>query len=458
MQKFLKIFLILAFCLTSVRANAGFINFATHNPFNGINRMISDIDLNKQSTISISVKNLQTGAQVYSKNQNKLVHPASSLKVLTFASALATLGEDYQFSTTIFADKNNNLYIRLGADPLLTSADLKDLAEKLKKNYNTLKINKIYIDDTIIDKTSYPDGWMSDDLYPNTPLISPYTLNNNSTTVKLLVPNKGHNVTILQPNPYKHSFINELKPGAENSVELKKTTNADNPIIHLVGTIAYDDEIVVPVSNPKYNFVSNFNYALGSAGIGYNSRFEFAKTPQNAVEIAQVGHSIKTVGSKILKESDNFASEIVFKVAGAKFKNKTQGSTLDGIEMFCDYYKRLGFETEDIKISDASGISRYNLVSAEWMSSVLVKLFNTTNIKNYLAQPNEGTMAKRLRHLSGKIWVKTGTLKGVSALSGLVQTRSGKELVFFINISNFNKTPSAIKSFEDDLLDEIWKW
>lgn len=454
----LTIILMMALCFCPLEGMAHYINVSSYNPFNTITKVVREMDLQNQSIVSISIKTLENSNTIYNKNEDKLLHPASSLKVFTFAPTLEVLGEDYKFATTIFVDNKNNLYIKLGADPLLKTTDLVNLINTLKQNYNCAKINKIFIDDTIIDKVPYPDGWTSDDFYPNAPMISPYTLNKNTTAVKLFITNERQSITILQSNPYKHAIINELKIGHENSIKIMKNNGEQNEIINLSGTMTYDDEIVIPVANPKYNFIANLEEILKKENIDYKQEFYFAKTPNNLQQVAEVSHSMSEVGNQILKNSDNFASEIAFKVAGAKFKNKTRpGSTEDGKEMFYDYYKKLCIETDCIKIADASGVSRYNLLSTNWMSTTLVCLFKTTNIKNYLAQPDEGTLARRLRHIKGKLWAKTGTLSGISSLCGLIETNSGKNLVFSIIVSNFNKKPSVIKAFEDDLIDAIWR-
>lgn len=51
--------------------------------------------------------------------------PASTLKLVTSSAALNTLGSDYEFSTKLYKSSNNDLYLKLGADPFLTSSDLK---------------------------------------------------------------------------------------------------------------------------------------------------------------------------------------------------------------------------------------------------------------------------------------------------------------------------------------------
>lgn len=425
--------------------------------FNPINKVIKEMDLNNQSTIAVSVKNVENSRSTYAKDEDKLLHPASSLKIFTFAPIYKTLGENYKFATEIYIDTKNNVYIKLGADPLLTTKNLRELFIVAKKNYNFSRVNKIYIDDTIIDKIPYPSGWLSDDYFPNTAMLSPYTLNQNKTIVNLYISADKKTAGILQPNPYKHSIVNELTIGNTNYAKLKKINGENNEIINIEGTITQDFEIDVPTANPKYNFVANLEQIFEKEKINYKKDFYFAKTPMGLKKVGEISHSIDEVGEQILKYSDNFAAEIAFKVAGGKFKNKAQmASTSDGVEMFYNYYSKLGLDMKDIKVVDGSGVSRYNLLFVDWMNNALILISKEMEIKKYLAKPDEGTLTRRLRHLKGKLWAKTGTLNGISSLCGFIETRGGKNLVFSIIISNFNKNQSVVKGFEDDLIDAIW--
>ena len=444
--KLLKVFSLLLFSvlLTQTQSQA-FTLFKK-----SINSIIRSAEVNRTSVVSISVKNLKNQKTVYKKKEKQLVVPASSLKMFTFASSLNTLGKDYEFKTSVFKDLKNNIYIKLGADPLLSASDIKKIANIIKGQ----EFNKIYIDDTIIDKVPYPDGWLTDDLWPNIPKISPYTLDRNMVKVKIKInPSKG--VEIYQPNAYKFSFINNLTIGSEQNVKISKNYNDDNEIINIEGTIVEDTSLDIPVYNPKFYFIANLEEALRAQNIKYFDRYYFEKTPNNINELGHVSHNIEEVGSRILQNSDNFASEIVFKIAGGKFRNRDFGSTADGLKMFGDYYSNLGLNLKDVNVTDGSGVSRYNLLYADWMTDALVKIENT-GIKSYMATPDVGSLSKRLRHMKGSLWAKTGTLNGISSIEGYIITKDKKYFAFVIIIQNFNKKSSVIKTLEDYLINNIY--
>ncbi len=419
-----------------------------------LKKIIKKMDLDKNSTVSVSVRRLDTGKEIYAQDENKLLHPASSLKVVTFAPALQVLGGDYKFSTKIYK-YNNDYYIKLGADPLLTSADLRKLASDFKKNPVVGEINKIYIDDTIIDKVAYPEGWGSDDIYPYAPMISPYIVNGNKVQVQLVTRKGEKTPSILQNDFVKFAFVNNVEVGSSEPFKIQKI-DEDSPIFLLSGGISGDRAITIPVDNPKFYFITHLNSALKKEKINYTKQFLFAKVPDGALEVASVNHSIEAIAKRILQYSDNYSAEVLFKVAGGKYtQTEKPATTADGIKMFYDFYEKTGFDMSDIKIVDGSGLSRYNLATTSWLSDALIYIDKFTPLRNYMAVPDVGTLSKRLRHLHGALWAKTGTLNGVSSLSGYIQTYKNKELVFSVIIMNFNKKPSVIKGYEDEIIDKL---
>ena len=100
------------------------------------------MNLKLSSVVSISIREQKTGKILYSKDDKKLLNPASNLKLLAFAPIIDTLGEEYKFETQIYK-KGNDLYVKLGADPLLNSSNLRELATSAKEKVN-FSIEKFY--------------------------------------------------------------------------------------------------------------------------------------------------------------------------------------------------------------------------------------------------------------------------------------------------------------------------
>ena len=425
-----------------------------------INDIINSYGLDSDSVISISVKD-KNNEEVYKKNQYKYLNPASALKLFSMAASINTLGEDYKFQTAFYKDEYNNIYLKLSGDPLLKTVDIEVLAKNLKQNYKG-KINKIYIDDTIIDMVPYPNGWMSDDMWPNAPKISPYMIDFNTVKVDFFLSEDKKDIRIIQKSPYKFSFVNKLEIASDTDFtfivdDLHNTVNIEGKISK---SIANKE---IPVLNPKYFFCQKMNEAINKAGIKFNDKFLFAKTPKNAVLIAKFERPIDEVVEYILQTSNNTGAEMIFKVAGGKYiQNKGEtlnnssslGTTQNGTKMFLSYYENLGQDPKQVRINDGSGVSRYNVMNVDWMADALSKM--EFDFEKYLPTGGVGTLDKRLREIKGSVYLKTGTLFGSSSLVGIIKTKDN--IYYYASvIMSYNRNKSLVKALEDEIIFEIYR-
>ena len=131
------------------------------------------------------------GTPIYSLNDAQLFHPASNAKLFTTAAALALLGPDRRFTTTVQASApmgkdgvlHGDLTLVGGGDadfgthdvPYVshpaknspqerTLADIDDLADQLVKRGLRSVDGDLVADDQLFSGSQYPDGWSVDDL------------------------------------------------------------------------------------------------------------------------------------------------------------------------------------------------------------------------------------------------------------------------------------------------------
>ena len=423
---------------------------------NEINRIISQNDFELKSTIGILAVDKNSDRILYEKHSKKLLNPASVLKSLTFGASYFTLGSDYEFKTKLYRDYQNNLYVKLGADPLLSSNNLIDLFKTFREQNPNFKINNIYIDDSIIDKTPYPDGWMEDDIWPENPAITPYIVDNNMFEIAISRSSLATKVDIIQNGSYKLPVVNELTLGEKQDYTIEKLYGENSPIVTFRGTIAKDEIIKMPVLQPELNFKIKLLDALHKAKVNYYAPVNPKKVPNNAVELNYVSHTIDEVSIPILHDSNNFVSEVVFRVAAAKYINYSQNATLnDGINMFYSIFP--ASDCEGIKIADASGVSRYNLVCCDYVASCLKTIFGCEGLKNLFATSGEGTLKERLGFLENNVRAKTGTLSGVSSIAGILTSRENREIIFVIITQNSPKRKAVLKNFENTVISILYR-
>lgn len=431
--------------------------------FASINQVINKNQLFSTSTVAVSVKNVQNENTLYKINDTKLLHPASTLKLLTMASIIDVLKDNYEFKTQIFVDKDNNWYIKLSGDPAFSTDDLNGLIRQAKKS-SAKKPNKIYIDtsNALDDKTSQP-GWMQDDntnFY--TPYISSYNIDENCVKVNFITNSNSTKPQITSNDNYKINFINNLKIGAENNFNIYRSNLYSDDFVIIEGTIKNNQTIKIPVLNPKRNFIAKLDGLLKKENISYYNTYETKQTPKSAKTVACHKTSVSTLYPLVFKNSNNLVAETLFKTSGKERLKSDFGIFEDGKIAFYDFYinkLNLNPNYRCLKLEDASGLSRNNLITADFITDALIQLEknNELNFRNFLAKGNQGTLTNRFVDIRDNIWAKTGSLAGISALSGYILDADNNLIAFSIIIQNYTEDDKEAKKLEDEIVYSIYR-
>ena len=425
---------------------------------NNIDKMLSKQHINR-AAVSVSVRDAKTGEKVYSLNDRTPRIPASTLKVITTTASVDTLGTDYLFSTKLYKSTKNDLYFKLGADPFLTSRDLRTLIDKAKDKNITPKT--IYVDNTIFDNLEWGEGWQWDDeLNPHMPKFSAYNLDGNLLDIEITPQRIGTAPTIIVKPFYPVTIMNlVLTSTDETGVVFSKNSNIAPNIINATGKIAQQKVLKLPVNNPKLYFNLRLQDTIRNRKMDYYNPIKIGILPkENIYLVDEITHGISNGITASLKSSSNLVAETLFKLAGAKYANST-GNINNSLAMLNNYFEKLGLNTEDIKIVDGSGVSKNNIMTSDFMTSFLIKLYNSDNyefIEQYLPTPGEGTLKNRMLYFKECMRAKTGTLSDTSAITGYLKTRSGKMLVFNIMIQDAKTSEADKKNIEELILRQIY--
>lgn len=437
----------------------GFIGTANAKPFTSpIESAIKKADISKNALISISLKEVSTGKKTFELNANTPMNPASILKVATLLPSLNTLGKDYEFKTQLYKNKDNNLYIKLGADPYFTTSDLKGMIRELG-NRKIITTKAFYIDDSILDSNEWGEGWQwDDDLNPLIPKFGSYNMDKNLLAINIIPTTYGAPADISTDVFYPTAFINNVVTGDKTDVKLERKNYISPDVINADGTISYDLCLQIPVNYPRRYFILRLEEILRNQKVAYYGDFNRLKLPKNTEMIAEVKHPLSCAVDDILKRSNNMIAETVFKVAGGNYSKET-GSNAAALEMFNNYYKNLGINTDNLKIVDGSGVSKNNLITSDFMTEVLFKTAKDKNFddfKNAMAKPGEGTLTDRMLYFKDNLRAKTGTLTNISSITGYLTAKSGKTYAFCIIINDPKSKSADKKAFEEYLLREAY--
>ena len=117
----------------------------------------------------------------------------------------------------------------------------------------------------------------------------------------------------------------------------------------------------------------------------------------------------------------------------------------------------LGVEPDGYRVSDGSGVSHYNLVSADLLVRILVDMHRLGGAGGQLFRASlpiagvDGTLQGRMKGTAaeGRVFAKTGTISAVSNLAGYIDTRSGRRLAFAVLCQNFVGSARPWRALQD---------
>jgi len=438
--------------------------FITSNsPLPSVKRKIDAIlahELLPATNVGIKVISLKNGDTIYEFNPQLLLVPASTQKVFTAAAALALLGPDREVATTVALEASGNrIYLKGCGDSMMSAADLAALAATAAGSMDRTRDYTLAADLSCFDDLYRGSGWMWDD---DEFLISPLSVNQNALSV-LVQP--GHKlgapatVSALPATSYV-TLENLARTGAASELESIKTARRpgerDN-VITVSGVIPLGSaplEKRASVWRPELMALTLFRDALRAQGIKV-AALTTAPTPAGTRVLAR---STRHVGELVrfgLKTSDNLTAESLLKLLGLQSTGEP-GSAEAGSAEVRRYLTRQGIPTEHLVLADGSGVSRYNLSSAETLTRTLRAIYQDRGLyrRFYDSLPiagRDGTLKHRMKEspATGNLRGKTGNMTGVSALSGYATSGDGEPLAFAILVQNFPASGRHAREIQD---------
>jgi D-alanyl-D-alanine carboxypeptidase/D-alanyl-D-alanine-endopeptidase (penicillin-binding protein 4) len=174
--------------------------------------------------------------------------------------------------------------------------------------------------------------------------------------------------------------------------------------------------------------------ALRGAGVRIPATVALGAAPAGAEILATVrSPSIERLAEATNVPSNNFFAEMLMKGIGARFG--AAGSTAGGAAVVESFAGDRGARLHAV---DGSGLTRTNAASpaavVRFLRAVHDEEIGDDFVQSLALSGHEGTVADRMRGTAayGRCRTKTGTLTGVSNLSGYCFNRSGKVAIFSI--------------------------
>jgi serine-type D-Ala-D-Ala carboxypeptidase/endopeptidase (penicillin-binding protein 4) len=359
------------------------------------------------SQSGLMVINAETEEVVCAAGAEKMLPLASNTKLFTTSAALSKIGPETTIPTKVLTDGtvdsagvlHGSLYLEGGGDPTLGTPSFYDsylaglgtnifaLVPQLKRAGIKAVTGRLYGDDTIFDRKR----GVADSGYATSIYIGP-----------------------LSGLDFNSGFAGNTSSSHFSSDPAKLATQTlDNSMRH--------------------------------SGIRVSPTIALAKTPPDAKSLAIV-HSppLSEIINTTDVYSDNFFAEMLEKLLGARFGGA--GTTAAGTRVVEEYARGIG---SDIQQVDGSGLTRTNLASPQDVVKLLLGVqkspIGEEFIQDLALSGKEGTTAGRMKGTPayGRCRLKTGTLTGVSNLSGYCFNQDGKVMVFSTLMGSVGSTETA---------------
>lgn len=471
-NKFVLLLMILLFFLLQACSTVQHLQVATHNPIDSL--LVSDFF--KSSQAAISFYDLTDQKPIYQHNEKLLLRPASNQKILTTAAAYLFLGPDYKFRTSIYHTGEvkdsictGDLFVVGGLDPDFSSRDLDTLIGKLKLS-GIKKINgNIFADISAMDSLFWGEGWMwDDDPASYAAYLSPITINKNSVRIVYEPGEIGKPVKINiipETNYFEIYNTSQTTGGGKSDLNITRDwLNRKNTII-VSGNLsnsAERDTVSLNVFDPTFYFLHLMKESLAKSEISFTGKVDTMTIGKDAAKLFSLEREIDRVIINTNKTSDNLSAEMILRTLA--YKNSGYNSSAKkGIELVDSLISLAGLNPKNYLIADGSGLSFYNLLSAELLTEVLKYFYNEKpdlfqKLSNsFPISGIDGTLSNRMKKSSAfkRVFAKTGTISGASNLSGYLLSKSNHMIAFSILVQNYTGRSARARTFQDKLCEII---
>lgn len=416
----------------------------------GLARIVADAGRNGLE-VGCAVVDPASGARLYGVQAQRLMIPASNEKLFTAAAALLALGPEHRMLTDLVAHGEvregvlgGDLRLRGEGDPTLDSDRvLPFLVARLKAAGVQRVRGALLLDDRLFDRELQGPQWPHEDASKAwMAAVAPLSLDQGTVTVRVkagAAPGAAAGADLFPRGAAPLQCV--LTTGKSARDHLVAVTRAnDSEILRVSGSVApwtKGQNYSVAVQDPTASFGAALLCAFESAGIRIDGgvRRMAGAGAQGGRLLARLRTRIADVLPVMLKSSQNHRAEMVFKHLGAALGGG--GSFEAGGVVVRSVLQRAGAELGESVIRDGSGLSRANRTSAFALTEVLRVMWVSPRRTEFCAAlphggEDGGTLASRFQDLGTKLCAKTGTLHGVSTLSGYIQGVGGHTLCFSV--------------------------
>jgi D-alanyl-D-alanine carboxypeptidase/D-alanyl-D-alanine-endopeptidase (penicillin-binding protein 4) len=406
----------------------------------------------KGARIAALVVDRDDGSELYARDPDRPMIPASNLKVLTAVAALEAFGPTHRFETELFTDVApdgrgtvGRLMLRGSGDPALTSEDLWRMAADVRLAGVERVREGLLLDDGAFDRERWHPSWGAVSARAYHAPISALTVNYGALGVRLIpgaAPGEPVRVMLDPPVPY-FRVTNRASTGPRRArstlaVERRAGDGVENVMVSGGVPAGGETETVYrSVLDPTRYLGAVLRMQLEANGVRVGGGLETGPIPADARPLlAFRGRTLAEIVRLFLKYSNNEIGEGLVKALAAR-SSEGGASWKEGVDAVRVQLEQAGLDTRRLTLVDGSGLSYENRVPPRALVAALRLAHASFRFGPELlaALPigaADGTLEKRAGGAGAALRAKTGLLTRVTGLSGMARRSDGGVVVFSV--------------------------
>lgn len=425
-------------------------------------------NLMKHGILGVSLSLRESGEALLSANADKSLPPASTLKLVTTATALEVLGENFSFETYLEHDGivqngvlKGNLYIRGAGDPTLGSPRFRDKTDSATVFTGWLTAlqragirrieGKVLADISYFDELGIEDSWAWGDV-GNAYGAGISGLNWNENSCRLYFKTgtaPGTPAILLRTEPLlpEVRYINRVltgPPGSGDKTLIRPSPEANTFIIDgTVPRVRTEYGIKGAIFNPGLFLAGYFTEFLAGQNIPVRDKAAVWTPGKEGSERKTIHTHRSPPLTELCRQTNwwslNLYADAMLKAIGKKLIHKTDFKSV--APAIASFWALRGVNISGMLLKDGSGLAGTTLVTPQNLTAILnaaARLRSFPAFYESIAVAGEsGTVRNKRFGNRQNVRAKSGSIEGTRAFAGYVNTRSGQQLSFVINANRY---------------------
>ena len=440
---------------------------------------------------------LSDGQVLYARNADRLMVPASNMKLFTTALALRKLGADYRLKTQIGAEQDidpagtlpGDLLLMGGGDPSISGRNypyqnhaapaagysfraIEELADQLAARGLRRVDGDVVGDDRRYVWEPHPGVWSTASAIRESGAPVSALILDDNTFVFTLRPaaSAGELAEVWLAPPLEYFAIdNRVLTVDKGARKIELDRIAAGQELHVWGTLPRRDQgftELLSVEDPALYAAEALRDALVRRGVSiHGETAALHRLPDDApaataaqplvVFAERTSPPLAELLQVVDKVSQNLHAEALLReVAVAAGR---PGSRAAGLAEMTEFLTGIGISKSEYQFTDGSGLARSTLVTPAAITRLLTHMYQREDREAWVALLPvgglDGTLGSRFPgHAEAHaIRAKTGTLDHVRALSGYAESPQYGTLAFSFIANNFEEPAPDVNRLLDEL-------